>query len=277
VSPDDYCAGKASPSGSSLYYALHGLSPPRQRAIAAVHAFCREVNEVVREVADPGVARLKLGWWRTEIAAAFDGRGQHPVTRALGPAIAGFELPLERFEAMIDGAARELERGDYPDFAAIVTHCERVAGSAWMLTARICGGGAEPTLAFAVDVGLALRLTSIIRDLGRDLRRGRIYLAQDALAQFGLHESDLVRLRLGDSFTTFVRNEAERAHSVYARARAALPAADRRTQRPARIMAAIGEALLVEIERDGFRVLERRTALTPLAKAWIAWKTSWWR
>ena len=277
MSPDAYCAGKAAPRGSSLFYAVRPLDAARARAIVAVHAFCREVRDVALEVADPGVARLKLGWWRTEITAAFEGRAQHPVSQALAPAIAAFRLRSDGLESIVHGAAMDVERAAYPDFAALEDYCRRTAGSAWALVSEICGYERPATRECVGALGVALRLTSIVRDIGRDLRRGRLYLPQDELARYGVAAEALVRRQAPPGFARLMAYQASRARGLYAHARAALPAIDRRAQRPARIMAAIGESLLAEIERDGFRVLEERVMLTPLAKAWIAWKTSWMR
>jgi phytoene synthase len=277
MSPDAYCAAKAAPSASSLYYATRGLDAARARAVVAVHAFCRELHDVALEVADPAVARLKLGWWRTEVAAAFEARAQHPVTQALAPAIAAFRLAPDDFQSIVDGATMDLERATYPDFTALEDYCQRTAGSVWMLASVICGYAIPATRECAGAFGVALRLTSIVRDLGRDVRRGRLYLPQDELARFGVGSEALLNRQRSPGFAELMGHQVARTRRLYARARSSLPEVDRRAQRPARIMAAIGEALLAEIERDGFRVLDERVMLTPLAKAWIAWRTAWTR
>jgi 15-cis-phytoene synthase len=275
MSPDEYCAARAAPTGSSLHYAVRAQAPALRRATLAVHAFCREVREVAVEVADPGVARMKLAWWRSELSAAFGGRTQHPVAQALARTVADFGLPQGRFDAIIDSAAMDVERSEYADFAALEDYCRRGAGSVALLTAQISGCADAATADCARELGVALRLTSIIRDLGRDLRRGLRYLPRDELGASGIAIENLARREVAPGFAALMTHQAGRAHGVYMRARAALPAADRRAQRPLIILAALGEALLAEIERDGFRVLDQRIALTPLAKAWIAWKTSW--
>ncbi len=275
MSPDDYCEQKAAQSGSSFYYSFRFLPPERRRAIIALYAFCREVDDVVDEVADPGVARLKLGWWRTEVAAVFDGRPRHPVALALAPTVAAFRLPQAHFQAVIDGMAMDLEQSRYPDFATLERYCHCVAGVVGLLSAEIFGYAEPGTRDYARDLGIAFQLTNIIRDVGEDARRGRVYLPQDELARFGVDPEDLFGRRVTSAFTALMAYQVERARGFYARALAALPAVDRRAQRPGLIMAAIYQALLREIERDGFRVLGRRIALTPLAKAWIAWRTSW--
>jgi phytoene synthase len=275
MTPDEYCAQKAAQSGSSFYYSFRFLPPDQRSAITALYAFCREVDDVVDEVSDPGVARVKLGWWRTEVSATFDGRAHHPVALALTPAVATFNLPQEHFQTVIDGMAMDLELSRYPDFATLERYCHCVAGVVGLLSAEIFGYSDPATRDYARNLGVAFQLTNIIRDVGEDAQRGRIYLPEDELLRFGVEPKDLLARRVSVGFKALMAHQVERARSFYARARAALPPADRRAQRPGLIAGAIYQALLAEIERDDFRVLERRIALTPLLKAWIAWKTSW--
>jgi phytoene synthase len=277
MSPDEYCAAKAAPLGSSLSYALRVLPEAKRRPALAVHAFCREVREVAREVADPGVARVKLGWWRAEVAAAFEGSPHHPVAQALAPAIGAFGLPREPFEALIDGIAFDLERPLYAGFGELEEHCRRIAGSVWLLCAQICAHAGAPPRDYAYELGVALQLTAIIRKLGADVRQGRLYVPQSELARFGVEAHELLRSRAPPTFTALMAHLAGHARSRYAGALARLSAPDRRAQRPGLIMAALGKAVLVEIERDGFRVLDHRLALTPAVKAWIALKAAWAR
>jgi phytoene synthase len=275
MSPDAYCEQKAAQSGSSFFHSFRFLPPERRRAITALYAFCREVDDVVDEVADPALARLKLAWWRNEIGAAFSGRPQHPVAQALQTAVTTFALPQEHFQAVIDGMSMDLEHSRYLDFVALERYCHHVAGVVGLLSAEIFGYADPATRGYAHDLGIAFQLTNIIRDVGEDARRGRIYLPQEELARFGVPAADLLRQRASAGFAALMAHQVARARSWYDKALAALPATDRRAQRPGLIMAAIYRRLLDEIEHDGFRVLDRRIALTPLAKAWIAWKTSW--
>ena len=275
MSPEAYCEEKAAQSGSSFYYGFRLLPPERRRAITALYAFCREVDDVVDEVSDPGVARLKLAWWRTEIAAVYGGRPQHPVALALIPAVAAFDLPQEHFQAVIDGMTMDLDCSRYPDFAALERYCHCVAGVVGLMSAEIFGYREGGTRAYARDLGVAFQLTNIIRDVGEDARRGRIYLPQEELARHGVSAEDILARRVTGAFADLMAQQVARARDFYARAIAALPAVDRRAQRPGLVMAAVYRALLRRIEREGFRVLDRRIALAPLTKAWIAWKTSW--
>ena len=275
MTPEAYCEEKAAQSGSSFYYSFRFLPPERRRAVIALYAFCREVDDAVDEVSDPGVARMKLAWWRNEIAAAFSGTPTHPVAQALQPVVASFRLPQQHFQTVIDGMAMDLEQNRYIDFAMLERYCHCVAGIVGLMSAEIFGYESAATRDYARQLGIAFQLTNIIRDVGEDARRDRIYLPQEELERFGVTAADVFARRATPAFQELMRYQVTRAREFYARALALLPAADRRSQRPGLIMAAIYQTLLDEIERDGFHVLDRRIALTPLRKAWIAWKTSW--
>ncbi len=273
MSPDQYCQDKAAKSGSSFYYSFLFLPEDRRRAITALYAFCREVDDVADEVSDAAVARAKLAWWRTEVANLFAGHPQHPVTRALEPFTSTYGIDAARLNEIIDGMEMDLSYHRYPDFASLQAYCHRVAGVVGQLSAGIFGYRDAATLEYAESLGIAFQLTNIIRDVGEDARRDRVYLPAEDLQKFGLTAQDILERRGGAPFERLMAFEAERAQSFYERAFAALPAADRRSQRPGLIMAAIYRTLLDEIRRDRFAVLDRRIALTPLRKLWIAWKT----
>ncbi len=274
MTPDEYARQKTAQSGSSFYYSFLFLPPPRRRAITALYAFCREVDDVVDEVADPAIARLKLAWWRQEVAAVYDGTPQHPVARALVPVVREFALPQAQLQTVIDGMAMDLEHTRYLDFDALETYCHRVAGVVGLLSAQIFGYEHAATLGYARDLGVAFQLTNIVRDVGEDARRGRIYLPQEDLARFGVTPAALTSGAATEPFRALMAFQTERANAWYDRAFAQLDPADRRAQRPGLIMAAIYRTLLAEIARDGYQVLDRRIALTPLRKLWIAWKTA---
>ncbi len=274
MTPDQYCESKAAKSGSSFYYSFRLLPPERRRAITALYAFCREVDDVVDEVHDPGVARAKLAWWRTEVAAVYEGAPQHPVAQALVPVVRAYRLPREHFDAVIDGMAMDLAQQRYADFADLERYCHRVAGVVGLMSAEIFGYQAPSTARFARDLGIAFQLTNIVRDVGEDARRGRIYLPQEDLARHGVSASAILRGREEPGFRALMAFEVGRAREWYARAMRELAPSDRRAQRASLAMAAIYRALLDEIERDGYRVLDRRIALTPLRKLWIAWRTA---
>ncbi len=273
MTPDQYCQDKAAQSGSSFYYSFLFLSPERRRAITALYAFCREVDDVVDECSDADLARTKLAWWRREIAELFHGQAQHPVTKALLPAIRSFDLPQTRFNKIIDGMEMDLIRVRYHDFDDLQLYCHRVAGVVGLMAAEIFGRTLPATLDYAEKLGTAFQLTNIIRDVGEDARRDRIYFPLDELARFNVDPQDILSARSSVEFRAMLRFQIDRAHAFYTDAFATLPAADRRTQRPGLIMAGIYQALLRKIERAGDAILTTRTSMTPLSKLWIAWRT----
>jgi phytoene synthase len=273
MTPDDYCRDKAAASGSSFYYSFLFLPAERRRAITALYAFCREVDDVVDEGMDPHVAAAKLGWWRAEVAALFAGNPHHPVTRALLPFVERFSLKKENLGEIIDGMEMDLRQSRYLDWPALETYCHRVAGVVGLLAAGIFGYRDDRTLEYARSLGIAFQLTNIIRDVGEDARKNRIYLPMDDLQRFGVPAADILQAKQTPAFRSLMAFEAQRARSYYDAAMAALPDVDRRAQRAGLVMAAIYRALLREIEGDGFQVLAQRTSLTPLRKLWIAWRT----
>ncbi len=273
MTPDDYCQKKAAQSGSSFYYAFLFLPPERRRAITALYAFCREVDDAVDEPSEASVARVRLAWWRDEVARLYAGKPEHPVTRALQPFIERFEISAARLGEIMDGMEMDLTQSRYLDYAGLQLYCHRVAGVVGLLAASIFGRTEAITLEYAEKLGLAFQLTNIIRDVGEDARNNRIYLPMDELKRFGVPASDILGARYSEAFSALMRFQAERALDCYDQAMALLPAADRKAQRPGLVMAAIYRQLLLEIQRDGFQVLHQRTSLTPLRKLWLAWST----
>ena len=273
MTPDEYCRRKAASSGSSFYYSFLFLPGERRRAITALYAFCREVDDVVDEGMDPQVAAAKLAWWRAEVANLFAGRPQHPVTRALEPHRDQYGLSAAQLNEIIDGMEMDLRQSRYLDWAGLEAYCYRVASVVGLLAAGIFGYRDARTLDYAKDLGIAFQLTNIIRDVGEDARKNRIYLPMEDMRRFSVTAAEILQRRDSPRFKALMAFQAERAQQQYKNAIQALPREDRRSQRPGLIMAAIYRALLQEIESDGFRVLNQRTSLTPLRKFWIAWKT----
>jgi phytoene synthase len=273
MSPDEYCQQKAAQSGSSFYYSFLFLPPERRLAITALYAFCREVDDTVDECTDGSIARNKLAWWRKELGAMLVGNPTHPVTKALEPHVVPYSLDGKHLLAIVDGMEMDLDQTRYLDYPGLQKYCWHVAGVVGILSASIFGFTRPETLQYAEKLGLAFQLTNIIRDVGEDARKGRIYLPVNELQQFNVTAADLLNARHSENFEKLMRFQVERAEAVYNEAFALLPKEDRRAQRPGLIMAAIYHALLDEIERDGFHVLNQRISLTPIRKLWLAWKT----
>jgi phytoene synthase len=273
MTPDEYCQEKAAQSGSSFYYSFLFLPPERRRAITALYAFCREVDDAVDEPSEPSAAHAALAWWRREVAQLFAGNPQHPVTRALAPVTQAFGITQARLNEIMDGMEMDLNQSRYLDFAGLQLYCHRVAGVVGTFAAAIFGYSNPKTIDYAERLGLAFQLTNIIRDVGEDARHHRIYVPMDELKRFEVSAADILEGRSTENFTRLMRFQAERAMRCYDEALALLPREDRRAQRPGLVMAAIYRTLLKEIADDGFSVLKQRVALTPVRKLWIAWRT----
>lgn len=273
MTPDQYCQEKAARSGSSFYYAFLFLPPERRRAITALYAFCREVDDVVDECTESSVARMKLTWWRTQVDALFRGEAEHPVMKALAPHVEPFGIKDHQLYAVIEGMEMDLDQIRYPDWPALRKYCWHAAGVVGEMSAGIFGPVTPATIDYAQKLGTAFQLTNIIRDVGDDARRGRIYLPQEDLDRHGVKATEIMDGLHSDRFVELMRFQTTRAREHYRAAMQALPASERRAQRPGIMMAAIYATLLDEIERDGWHVLDQRISLTPIRKFWLAWRT----
>jgi len=225
------------------------------------------------------VAAAKLAWWRQEVTAAWAGAPTHPVMKALLPLASDFGIEALHLQAVIDGCQMDLDQTRFLDFPALQRYCHLVAGVVGEVAANIFGRSETRTVQYAHTLGLAMQLTNIIRDVGDDARRGRIYLPLSELQRFEVKAHELLKRDspwgYSERFTALMRFQAERAHATYDAALALLPEADRAAQKPGLMMANIYRTLLREIESGGFQVLHQRTSLTPLRKLWIATRTHW--
>lgn len=273
MNPNQYCQEKAAASGSSFYYSFRALKPEIREGITAFYALCRELDDVVDECSDPQLARIKLAWWRDEIARLYQGQPEHPVTRALLPVVRARNIPGEWLEEIVEGMEMDLGQQRYGDYKSLLLYCHRAAGVVGQVAAEIFGFQNRQTLKYAHELGLAFQLTNIIRDVGEDAGRGRIYLPLDELEQFDVKPAEILNRKHSGRFAALMQFQYERAVQAYGHALALLPREDRKAQRAGLAMAAIYRALLEEIRRDGFHVLERKISLPPLRKLWLAWKT----
>lgn len=272
MTPQDYVQQKAAASGSSFYYAFLFLPKPRRAAITAFYAFCREVDDVVDDTLDPGVASTKLAWWQTEVAKSFAGQPSHPVMQALMPLVGHYQIEQRHLQAVIEGCQMDLSQTRYLDYPGLQRYCHLVAGVVGEVAAQIFGQTQPETTLYAHKLGQALQLTNILRDVGEDALRGRIYLPINEMQQFDVKAHEILKRSYSDRFTALMHFQAQRAQGLYDEALALLPAADRRAQKPGLMMASIYRELLREIERDNFQVLHQRVSLTPVRKLWLAWK-----
>ena len=271
MTPQQYCQQKTAKSGSSFYYSFKFLTPQKRDAITALYAFCREVDDIADECTELHIAQTKLSWWRTEIENLYLGKPQHPVSKALLPNIATYQLDSQHFIEIIDGMEMDLNFNRYEDFEQLQLYCYRVASVVGLLSAQIFGFSNLKTLTYATDLGMAFQLTNIIRDVGEDARRNRIYLPLDELERFSVTEDDILHSRESDAVRQLLEHQIQRAEGYYDRAISELPDEDRKNQRVGLMMAAIYRTLLGEIKQDGAqKVLNSRISLGAVRKFWLA-------
>ncbi|MFA5626848.1 MAG: presqualene diphosphate synthase HpnD [Thiohalomonadaceae bacterium] len=274
MTPDQYCQHKTAHSGSSFYYSFLFLPAAQRRAITALYAFCREVDDVVDECQDTKTAQTKLDWWEHEISRLYAGKPQHPVTHALQAVIANYRLPEEQFQEIIDGMRMDLSQQRYATFKDLSLYCYRVASVVGQMAAVIFGYENHRTMKYAHDLGMAFQLTNILRDVGEDAARGRIYLPQDEMERFGVSENDILTSCSSDKTCALFRFQATRARRYYNQAMFHLPTIDRYPQRSGLIMAAIYLSTLDAIEQNNYPVMHRRVSLPAWRKLWLAWRTA---
>ena len=215
MTPQQYVQDKAAKSGSSFYYAFLFLPPPRRAAITAFYAFCREVDDVVDEVSDPALAATKLHWWRQEVTQAYAGQPSHPVMQALLPLAADYGITAAHLQAVIEGCQTDLDQTRFLDYTGLQRYCHLVAGVVGEVAANIFGRTEAATLQYAHQLGLAMQLTNIIRDVGDDARRGRIYLPVAELQRFDVKAHELLKRD-----APWLQRTLHRADAVPGRARA---------------------------------------------------------
>jgi phytoene synthase len=274
MTPSEYCKQKAAQSGSSFTVSFLFLPKTQRNAMTVLYAFCREVDDVVDECSDYSVAQTKLNWWKSEIANLYTNTPQHPVTKALQPVVAQFNLAQEHFLEIIDGMEMDLKFNRYEDFKQLQLYCYRVASVVGLLSAQIFGFKNRKTLKYAHDLGMAFQLTNIIRDVGEDARRGRIYLPLDELKKAKVSEDDILQSRETPQVKELIEYQIERTESYYDKALRELPLEDAKQQRTGLMMAAIYRTLLREIKADGAeKVLSSKTAIPAMRKLTLALKT----
>lgn len=273
MTPQEYCQNKAAQSGSSFYYSFLSLPDDKRDAIIALYAFCREVDDIVDSRSESHIKQIKLDWWRQEIDNLFNSNPQHPITRALEHPIKQYSLPKEHFQEILDGMEMDMQAVRYADFKELNLYCHRVAGVVGIMSAEIFGYQNRQTLKYAHNLGIAFQLTNIIRDVYEDMRRDRLYLPMNELAEHGVTETDIRSRKHTDAFDRLMQVQIKRANEYYQLAMEQLPEVDRHAQLAGIIMAAIYRHLLNKIDHEGRHVLDQRIMLTPLRKLWIAWQT----
>ena len=260
-------------SRSSFYYSFLFLPRPKRDAIYAVYALCRAVDDVADDAGDMEAKAQRLKGWREELDRCYAGRPTHPITRALRDCLSRYPIPKGYFEELIAGVEMDLTLTRYRTFADLTRYCYRVASVVGLICIEIFGYRREATKEYAINLGLALQLTNILRDLKTDGRRGRIYLPQEDLERFGYSEDDLLHCRYTPGFFPLMRFEADRARDYFRRAAESLPSEDRKNMVAAEIMGRIYRETLETIARKEFRVFADRIALSRARKIRLALMT----
>jgi phytoene synthase len=274
LEPFNECRERIASPGSSYYYSTRFLPPERQSALHALFAFHDEVAEIPRVCSDPGVARLKLSWWRDELGRALRGAGSHhPIAQALAQLPDGQRPDVEALLAILDAVEREIGPGISPSFEALDAQALYLHGNIWRCAAALCGVTVPETERSIVELGVLIGLAEALQNLKVDALRGRIRLPADALARYGLSAGDLVGAHTSEPLRRLVAEHIDHLSERLQAALEAVPRPDRARQLNALILARIALATLAEIRRDGCCVLEHRIALTPIRKLWIALKT----
>jgi phytoene synthase len=263
-------------SRSNFYYGFLALPKPRRAALYAVYAFCRTVDDIAdlgpARGQDPTTQRRELARWREEIARCFEGGEppEHPIARQLQAAVHAYGIPRSALEAIVDGVEMDLDQRTYETADDLYPYCYRVASAVGLCAIEIFGYTDPRARQYAIELGMALQLTNILRDVGVDARAGRVYLPQCDLRAFGVPVEDLRQGRHSDAFVRLMRHEAGVARTFYQAAWDSLPAADRRSLVAAEIMGRIYWALLEQIEARGFRVFAERITVPTSRKIAIA-------
>ena len=275
-----YCTAVTKRSGSNFYYSFFFLPAARREAMYTVYAFCKEVDSAVDDAPPGSDPKEAIRQWRAEVAAVYGGIPTHPVAISLAGHVRQLDIPREYFDELINGVEMDLSTTRYKTFEELSRYCYRVAGVVGLICLHIFGTRDPRAKDYAVNLGMAFQLTNILRDLGTDADRGRIYLPREDLARFDCTEEHLLRRRYPPRFNDLMAFQCTRAHEFYANARtilASLPRADRKALTPAEIMRGVYERILFRIERAGYRIFGPRISLSApskLAAAAGAWLRS---
>jgi len=275
MTPSQYCENRTRGSGSSFYYAFLFLEEDKKRAMMALYAFCREVDDVADEISDEAVAMQKISYWREELNRAFNDQAQHPVGRELQWAKDHFSLDEELFIELLDGMMMDINGKPMLKASDLSLYCYRVAGVVGLLSIEIFGYQSRKARDFATSLGEALQLTNILRDLKTDAAIGRIYLPQEDRIHFKVADQDFKDGNMSEGMTALLQSYGEKAESAYKKALEQLPEEDRDSLRPSLLMASIYYAQFKRLKSHGYDSWHHSAHISPLRKIWIAWRA--WR
>lgn len=275
MTPEEYCRSKTRGSGSSFFYAFLFLPEDQRRAIMALYAFCREVDDIADEVKEQEVALSKLSFWQKEIECSFQGKATHPVGKELAWAHTQFPISAELLLEIIDGMLMDVTRQPILKRSDLSLYAYRVAGAVGLLSIEIFGYRNRKSRDFATSLGEALQLTNILRDVAEDAHNGRIYLPQEERIRLHVKDQDFRDGNMSEGMQKLLHEYADQAEGAYQEAFANLSNEDRESLRPSIVMAAIYHTYLRRLRAVNFNVWQQSVEILPLQKIWIAWKT--WR
>ncbi len=270
-----YCEEKTRGSGSSFFYAFLFLPEHQRRAMMALYAFCREVDDIADEISDLDVAMQKLHFWNEELDRTFTDKPSHPVGRELNWARQHFHLTEELFQEMLDGMRMDVSCHPMLKSADLALYCYRVAGVVGLLTIEVFGYQSRQASGFATTLGEALQFTNILRDLKEDAKRGRIYIPQDDRIRFAVADQDFMDGNMNTGMQSLITHYVDKTEKLYTKALELLPDEDRVSLRPSLLMGAIYYAHLKRIRHHPYDLWAHPPRLLPIQKIWIAWKM--WR
>ena len=275
----EYCTASTKNSGSNFYYSFLFLPRGRREAMYTVYTFCREVDSAVDDSLPGSDPQEELSRWRKEVSAAYGGTPTSPVTISLAAHLQHLDIPEEYFQELITGVESDLTTTRYATFDDLQPYCYRVASVVGLICLKIFGTRAPQATEYAINLGLAFQLTNILRDIGSDAARDRIYLPQEDMARFGYTEQDLFEKRYSSAFVELMKFECARAHELYAKAKHAfdsLPHEDQRALVVSEIMRGVYSRILKQIEISGYRIFGPRIRLSSIHRLLIA-ATIWLR
>ncbi len=259
-------------SNTSFYYSFSLLPKQKREAIHTVYAFCRYTDDIVDESPDEAKSVVLLRRWRIELGRALNGESTSSILNQLGATATRFNIPVQYFYELIRGVEMDLSKKRYATFTELREYCYLVASSVGLMCREIFGYRTESTRDYAINLGIALQLTNIIRDVRDDATKGRIYLPLEDLKTFGVSEEDILQGRYTPEFTSLMRFECDRASRYFDAARDALKDEDKYYFFAARVMWSIYAHILEKIKRSGYRVLDRRISIPLYLKLLITFR-----
>ena len=271
-----HCQRIARSQARNFYYAFRTLPAAKRRAIYAAYAFCRLCDDIADEENPVEEKRRLFAQTRRLLHSSRDAAGSHPVFVALGDAVASFGIPAQYFEDVIQGVEMDLSRTRYANFEELRAYCYKVASSVGLICMEVFGYEHPNAKHHAIDLGLAMQLTNVLRDVREDLGRGRIYIPQDEMARFGYSEREMERGEVNDAFRELMRLQVARARGYFESGRRLIPLVPLEARACPRVLVEVYSAILDRIESLDYDVFQRRIGLTGreklylLAKSWAA-------